>query len=182
MGTPALQICSKSEHSQAFSYPSDIIFLLRPLTPLNGTRENYGLRQLCSNIVALFYSAFLQKDGNTLTIFIFMPKKSLNSDNFGASSSKVVVAAPPWFSTESEDDEPPTQKLKVDACVMAMENVYLREVNVYRTHVRNYTHKEACARRVIIADHSPLGADTKIPAISALFPNNSPRSILVIML
>ena len=46
-------------------------------------------------------------------------------------------------------------------------------------HVRNYTHKEVCARRVIIADLSPHAADSKIPV---LFLNNSPRSILVIML
>ena len=62
------------------------------------------------------------------SIIIIMPKKFIipNSDNFGASSSKVAVAVPPWISSESEDDEPPTQKLEVDACVMAMENIYLQ--------------------------------------------------------
>ena len=57
------------------------------------------------------------------------------------------------------------------ACVMAMENVYL---NAYRKHVyvSNYTHKhkEVCARRVIIADLSPLAADSKIPAIFRIMP------------
>ena len=57
-----------------------------------------------------------------------MQKKFIipNSDNFGALSSKVAVAAPPWVSSELEDDEPPTQKLEIDACEMAMENVYLQ--------------------------------------------------------
>ena len=62
-----------------------------------------------------------------------------NSDNFGASSSVVALAAPPWLSSESEDDEPTTHKLEVDACVMAMENVYLQRSKrvpyVHRTHV-----------------------------------------------
>ena len=63
-----------------------------------------------------------------LTIVIIMAKKFIipNSDNFGASSSEVVVATPFWLSSESEDDEPPTHKLEVDTCVMAMENVYLQ--------------------------------------------------------
>ena len=95
-----------------------------------------------------------------------------NSDNFGASSSEVAVATPFWLSSESEDDESPTHKLEVDTCVMAMENEkkIFREVDVYRMHVRNYTHKEACARRLIIADLSPLGADSKIPAIFRIMP------------
>ena len=45
------------------------------------------------------------------------------------SGHRVVILAvivPPWLSSESEDDEPSTQKLEVDACVMAMENVYLQ--------------------------------------------------------
>ena len=37
-----------------------------------------------------------------------------------------AVVVPPWLSSESEDDEPSTQKLEVDACVMAMENIYLQ--------------------------------------------------------
>ena len=52
-----------------------------------------------------------------------MPGKKIiipNSDFFRASSSEVALAAPPWLSSESEDDEPPTHKLEVDACVMAM--------------------------------------------------------------
>ena len=63
-----------------------------------------------------------------LTIAIIMPKKIVipNSENFGASISEVALAAPPWLSSESEDDEPPTHKLEVVACVMAMENIYLQ--------------------------------------------------------
>ena len=57
-----------------------------------------------------------------LTIVIIMA----NLDNFGASSSQVAVATPFLLSSESEDDEPPTHKLEVDTCVMAMENVYLQ--------------------------------------------------------
>ena len=72
---------------------------------------------------------FSKKYGIMLTIVIIVPGKKIiipNSDNFGASSSAVALAAPPWLSSESQDDEPPTHKLEVDTCVMAMENVYLQ--------------------------------------------------------
>ena len=69
-------------------------------------------------------------------VSIIIPFIIPNSDNFGASSSEIAVAAPPWLTSESE--EPLTHKLEVHACIMAMEHVYLREVNAYQINVRNY--------------------------------------------
>ena len=93
------------------------------------TSENMFISKLMMyyDPLLLHYSSiphFSKTYGIMLPIVIIMlgEEKSL----FPTRSGEVALAAPPWLSSESEDDEPPTHKLEVDACVMAMENVYLQ--------------------------------------------------------
>ena len=61
-----------------------------------------------------------------LTIVIIMLKKNSLFPTWTNSGHRVVKFQLPRLSSESEVDEPPTHKLEIDACVMAMENVYLQ--------------------------------------------------------
>ena len=86
-------------------------------------------------------------------MYNYIPKRFINPQRACTARDTVRLALimPPWLTSESEDDEPPMHKLEVDACVMAMENVYLQRSKrvpyacgevITRTNSKKYAHAE----------------------------------------